>query len=215
MPHPRDDLPKLFRSLGPDDSDFQAAAKAAAREVEQRWPLFRAMSPEKAAPTPALTEEERQRWTRQEQSSGASGAPALTLPGLADKLASGLSKMSGRAAPATAEPMAVMRATRNTPSVTPMRSTRPPPNRAETDGDGLLASFPTQMASAEHVAVGVGLFETQATAKSAVASLQLADAPADDSLKGIFGRLKGTEKEKVIAGPNPKRSSFLGRLGRR
>lgn len=216
MPHPRDDLPKLFRSLGPDDADFQANAKAAAREVEQRWPLFRAISPKKPVPTPALTEQERQRWTGQEQSRDDKGVPALTRPGLADKLASSLSKMSGRMAPDTSESITLVRAGAKQPSATPMRSIRPPPSRTETKDRGILASFPTRTDSVMHERpTGLGLFETPAAADKAAARHQVADAPADQSLKGVFSRLEGAEKEKVIANPVAKRSTFLGRLGRR
>ena len=214
MPHPKDDLPKLFRSLGSEDTDVHA--NATAREVEQRWPLFMAVSPEKAPPTPALTEEERQRWTGRDQMNNNRGTPALTLPGLAGKLANSLSRMSGRTAVAAPAPAVVTQAAPNNPPARPVRSIRPPPNARQTQGPGILASLPTEAASVVHESpTGLGLFKTSAAPAIAAAHNELAVACADNSLKGVFSRLEGVEKVKVIAGPIGKRSSFLGRLGRR
>ncbi|MBA3057524.1 MAG: hypothetical protein KJ614_16885 [Gammaproteobacteria bacterium] len=216
MAHPKDDLPKLFRSLGADDADFQADGSASARELEQRWPLFRAMSPAKAAPTPALTEEERQRWTAGDQSNNDRGTPALTLPGLADKLANSLGKMSVRMAPVPPAPIAVKQAAPSHPPATPVRSIRPPPNASQTEAHGISASSPPQVTSVVRESpTGLGLFKAPATTAIASEPHEMADACEDNSLKGVFKRLEGAEKAKVVASPDAKRSSFLGRLGRR
>ena len=106
MSKPAGDLSALFRSLGPDASSFQAAETVAARDVEQRWPLFQAVSPSKSETTPALSTQERERWSQQEKQVGAGRKPALSLPGLSDKLAKSLGRMSGPRPDAPVRPMA-------------------------------------------------------------------------------------------------------------
>lgn len=53
----------LFRSLRPDDDDFQTSTSTAAREAEQRWPLFQAVAPRKPQATPLLSPQERSLWS--------------------------------------------------------------------------------------------------------------------------------------------------------
>lgn len=91
-----DKLSPLFKSLRPDESHLQTAAAVAVQEAEQRWPLFRAIAPTRPVTTPELTGEERGHWSNP---IGKSTAPqhklALTVPGLNEQLAEGLSKMAG------------------------------------------------------------------------------------------------------------------------
>lgn len=90
----------LFRSLRPDDEDFQTSTSAAAREAEQRWPLFKAVAPQKQQPTPLLSPQERSLWSTTQKPSGHERKPALSVPATSNKLAQSLNKMGGR--PATA-----------------------------------------------------------------------------------------------------------------
>lgn len=46
----------LMSSLGADDKFFQAQAQAAAREAQQRWPLFRSRALQPRAEPPPLSE---------------------------------------------------------------------------------------------------------------------------------------------------------------
>lgn len=182
----------LFRSLRPDDENFQASATAAAREAEQRWPLFKAVSPRKLAPTPVLSAQERTIWSNQEKPSKPERKPALSVPGVSNKMAVNLNKMGGRStAPALAK--SLVRAERDSPvpeSLRPQRSAPEP----QPEGRSLLFSKAAPIDPVEEPPVQ-------------------APARADDSLAKLFNRLEG--KEKVVEKPAGKRASFLGRLGRR
>lgn len=97
----------LFRSLRPDDEDFQTNTGAAAREAEQRWPLFKAVAPRKQQPTPLLSPQERSLWSTTQKPSGHERKPALSVPATGNKLAQSLNKMGGRqaSAPLTRSPL--------------------------------------------------------------------------------------------------------------
>ena len=97
MSKPSDDLSALFRSLRPDESAFRENTSSGVRDAEQRWPLFKAVAPQKPQDVPALSEHERQRWTSQEKSSAGTRKPALSLPALSDKMSKGLGKISEQA----------------------------------------------------------------------------------------------------------------------
>jgi|CXWL01.1.fsa_nt_gi hypothetical protein len=96
----------LFRSLRPDDEDFQTNTGAAAREAEQRWPLFKAVAPRKQQATPLLSPQERSLWSTTQKPSGYERKPALSVPATGNKLAQSLNKMGGRptSAPLTRSP---------------------------------------------------------------------------------------------------------------
>lgn len=97
----------LFRSLRPDDEDFQTNTGAAAREAEQRWPLFKAVAPRKQQATPLLSPQERSLWSTTQKPSGHERKPALSVPATGNKLAQSLNKMGGRptSAPLTRSPL--------------------------------------------------------------------------------------------------------------
>ncbi len=168
-----DDLSALFRSLGPDDSSFQATETAAAREAAQRWPLFQAVSPRKSETTPTLSAQERQRWSHQEQHEGGERKPALSLPGLSDKMARSLSKMSGRTTDAPMQNPA-RRAEPDTPPVAPrsLRSLRSTPQMTPMESrSALFSASPV----ADPVAAVVG------------------DAGLNAAIKGMSGAAAGRE----------------------
>lgn len=91
----------LLRSLGADDAMLDTKLRGAAKEAEQRWPLFRALAPSKAEATPALSVQEKQVWEQAPVASATQRKPLLTRPGLSNKLAAGLEKfVPVQAAPA-------------------------------------------------------------------------------------------------------------------
>ena len=213
MPKPADDLSALFRSLGPDDSSFQATETAAAREAAQRWPLFQAVSPRKPETTPTLSAQERQRWSHQEQHEGGERKPALSLPGLSDKMARSLGKMSGR----TANPPMQNRDRRtepDAPQVAPPRSSRSVPQMTTIESRSALFSAPPQASqNLETPGSGLGLFGSTAGGSMAP-SLSVSEAPhADDSLASVFSRIEA--KPQTLNKLVDKKYSFLNRLGKR
>jgi hypothetical protein len=202
------DLSALFRSLGPDDSSFQASEATAARQSTQRWPLFQAVSPKKPDSTPTLTTQERQRWSPQEQHELGESKPALSLPGLSDKMAMSLGKMSGRTVVAPAKNLAKrapLTAQDESPRSAPMASP------VETRSAWLPVSTQArQSTSVEHKsqAPGLGLFGSP-LAPGRVSSKA---TQAGDSLASVFSRLEG--KPEAVNKMNNKKSSFLNRLGK-
>lgn len=202
MSQPADKLSGLFRSLRPDDANFQASLNAAAHQAEERWPLLKAISPQKPALTPALSTEERQRWSHQEQPGARERKPALSLPGLGDKLTQSLSKMGGRSTVVTAAPLFAE-------PVEPPPLWRAPAKRMEVPPP----EMPRELAST--------LFSRPPTVESNVVAQEPA-APerlmtrvvaADDSLASIFSRL--AEPEEAVSKALVKRPSFLSRLGKK
>lgn len=97
----------LFRSLGADDSYFETRARAASKEAEQRWPLFKAVTPNQAEETPELSEQQRQTaWTAPlPGTQPAAKAPRLSRPGLGQKLADGLRELSQKTKQELAAPL--------------------------------------------------------------------------------------------------------------
>lgn len=213
MPHPGDDLSALFRSFGPDDANFQAATNAAAQEAEQRWPLFKAVSPRKSELTPALSAEEKQRWSSQEKAETGARKPALSLPGLSDKLAKSLNKMSGRTTPDAPTPVARtaphQRLTESPQTTRQFTQETPSKNR----GSLFSRSSPAVPSVALERDEGLGLFQKKSEDPVAVHRDMSGSACADDSLASVFSRLEG--KNDVVNKPTNRRSSFSGRLGKR
>jgi hypothetical protein len=206
------DLSVLFRSLGPDDSSFQASEATAARQSTQRWPLFQAVSPKKPDSTPTLTTQERQRWSPQEQHELGESKPALSLPVLSDKMAMSLGKMSGRTVVAPVKNLA--KRAPLTAQDEPRRSA-PMASPVETRSAWLPASTQArQSTSVEHKsqAPGLGLFGSVAGHPLAPGRVPSEAIQAGDSLASVFSRLEG--KPETVNKMNNKKSSFLNRLGK-
>lgn len=91
---------QMLRSLGADDSALDAKLKASAREAELRWPLFRALAPAPSELPPALTDNEKRAWEQPESTRPNTRKPSLTRPGLSNKLASSLEKLTKATKPA-------------------------------------------------------------------------------------------------------------------
>lgn len=222
-PTPGEDLPALFRSIRPDSANFQATITAAAQEAEQRWPLFKAMSPQIPEPTPALSEEERLHWSAQEKPGSAERKPALARLGVNDKLTKSLRKMSGPGNDTLVAPPLPAPATQNKPGrELPPRINAPRVNKPVKSASILFAEVaPVTKPDIKIKSTKKGLFgqEIELTASEP-------DGPAivigpvtpkvlatDDSLASVFGRLR--EKEIPATKPAAKKSSFLGRLGKK
>jgi len=213
-----DDMSRLFRSLDADDTKFQASAKAAASEAEQRWPLFKAMAPMKPAHAPALSEQEKQHRNSAESTAGGARKPALSVPGLGGKLAASLDQMAAPKSrkpaaakhPAPAEaPLAQRAALPGSAKSMPVAEPEAPPAKRR----ALFSKSPQDKTDAEDDAVGTGLFAKTAAQPAGEESAPPDSAAADKSLAGIFGRLEG--KEEPAKKSKDTRPSFLGRLGKR
>lgn len=228
MSKPNDDLSALFRSLRPDESAFQENTSTVARDAEQRWPLFKAVAPEKPQDTPALSAQERQRWVNQEKPQVGGRKPALSLPGLSDKMSKGLDKMSVRAVKNTA---AVKPAVRREPEM-PMveRAVERPVEqpRSIRAATAQQASSPENRAAAAARALpaepggvvggtGLGALDKKPAVLASAPVVPERDLPVagrgDDLLKSIFSRLES--KAEIAPKPAGNRSSFLDRLGKR
>lgn len=212
MSQPADKLSGLFRSLRPDDANFQASLNVAAHQAEERWPLLKAISPQKPALTPVLSTEERQRWSNQEQPGTRERKPALSLPGLGDKLTQSLSKMGGRpkvaAAPLSAEP--VEPPLWHAPE---RRMEAPPPEVPRKLASTLFSKSSAIESSVTQAPAGLGLFGKKQGEPAAPEHLINRVVAADDSLVSIFSRL--AEPEEVVSKAVVKRPSFLSRIGKK
>jgi hypothetical protein len=213
MSQPADKLSGLFRSLRPDDANFQASLNVAAHQAEERWPLLKAISPQKPALTPALSTEERQRWSNQEQPGTRERKPALSLPGLGDKLTQSLSKMGGRpkvaAAPLSAEPVEPPPLWR----APARRMEAPPPEVPRELASTLFSRSSAIESSVTQEPAGLGLFGKKSDIPAASECLMTRLAAVDDSLASIFSRL--AQPEEVVSKALVKRPSFLSRLGKK
>lgn len=220
----------LFRSLRPDDEDFQVSASAAAREAEQRWPLFKAVSPRKQQPTPLLSPQERSLWSTTQKPSGQEHKPALSLPATGNKLAQSLSKMGGHrtAATPTRSPLRVeeeppYQEAARAPQV--FAGKEPAKKRAQMFSKDAVTSTEEQhyqetartpqRFAREEPPKGRGLLFSKGAAPVAQEQPEVRNTArgADDSLTRLFSRLEG--QDQVVEKPISKRSTFFGRLGKR
>ena len=227
MSKPSDDLSALFRSLRPDDSVAVEGTAAGAHKAEQRWPLLNAVAPEKPQDTPALSALERQHWKSQEKPEGLSRKPALSLPGLSDKMAKGLDNMSMRAVKGKLVPKAVSR--REPEEYKAERVVGRAPERMQS---GQLESpkqvevfknsvpissltVPVEAAKSDRSLGRVLDRKNPNVAQGLLARERSQPEPdrADGSLKSIFSRLEA--KPGGVVKPVGARSSFLDRLGKR
>lgn len=238
MSKPSDDLSALFRSLRPDESVFKENTSSGVRDAEQRWPLFKTVAPQKPQDTPALSEQERQRWRSQEKSASSTRKPALSLPALSDKMSKGLGKISEQAVRNIA---AVRPATRweSQEHVVESVAGQPLLQASERPRPALTESLPLVSQPANRTPIGVKALPAAPAAgsrtglgspdnrkpaptASALVSVQPPKIPeyeasgasrSDESLKSIFSRLEA--KPEVETKLAMKRSSFLDRLGKR
>ncbi len=208
-----EDPSSLFRSLRPDDASFQASTAAAAREAEQRWPLFKTISPKKPAPTPALSIEERHHWSSDDRPSTEERKRALSVPGVSNKLAKSLSRMVTRPLPAATEQPSPLPAKRSLAGEAEGTSPKLVQKISGRDRDGLFAkaasAIPTRQGH-ESVKQPFGRIASPTAAPGAEMPVT---TPADNSLSSIFKRLE--KGEKAVAKPVRRQSTLMGRLGKR
>lgn len=227
-----DNLSTLFRSLGPDDSNFLARTKASALEAEQRWPLFKAVAPKKATLTPPLTEQEKGCWNNPEKFEVKERKPALTLPGLSIKLAKSLSEISERTsleAAATAQlqrPTSQPAAARQPIAREPVANVAPPAPTSHLFANPSAPSMqryvpepapfePEFVAPVEKQAPTMGGIFGRFVEEPIEAPMPESNTANDnsDALTNVFNRLIGKNVAPVMA--ETPRASFLDRLGSR
>lgn len=226
MANSGDNLSALFRSLGPDDESFQVTANALAQEGEQRWPLFKTVSLARPEPTPELSVQERQRWSRQEKSVVEVRKPALSLPAFNEKLIINLGRIAKQAALGVGQP--TVRSERVRMQSGSLVGLRDEPQQFASNHVNASNATPTPAAPAPTTPTPQFLkppvvalnreIEPRSFEHTAVLPADaMSDLPdvdhADDSLQSLFGRIQG--KEKVAVKPTEKRSSFFDRLGKR
>jgi hypothetical protein len=97
MPKSNNDTTQIFRSLGPDNSNFKAAANATVREAEHRWPMLKSTPPKKLDQTPDLSQDEKAHWLSPKKTITEDRKHALSVPSATskEKLAASLKKMAG------------------------------------------------------------------------------------------------------------------------
>lgn len=229
MTNSGDKLSALFRSLGPDDASFQVAANALVQEGEQRWPLFKAVSLARPQPTPELSAQEKQRWSRQEKSVvEAARKPALSLPAFNEKLNISLGKIAKQAALDAGQP--IVRSEQARMQCVSLVGRRNLPQQLASNDVDALNITPTPSPSTP-------ITPTPQFLRPPVVALNLETEPcsfehtvllpadtmselpdmdhADNSLQSLFGRIQGKGKEKEAIKPVEKRSSFFDRLRKR
>lgn len=227
MSKPSDDLSALFRSLRPDESVFQESTNTGVREAEQRWPLFKAVAPEKPQETPALSPQERQRWVNQDKPVVNGRKPALSLPGLSDKMTKGLEKMSVQAVKNTAivkpavrrepEKSAAERVVERPIEPTPGMRAAPASNAGRSENRVPIAAAALPVGLTLGAEVDRDADNKRPAVPAPALSTTERGVPAsgrrDESIKSIFSRLGA--KTEVVVKPATSRSSFLDRLGKR
>lgn len=208
MSESRDNLSALFRSLEPDDTNFQATTNAFAQEAEERWPLFKAVSPKIPEPTPALSAQERQRWSNLEKPEVGVHKPALSLPEFSEKLEMSLSKISEQPTAKAAQP--VTRISKESPPSESSHNQRDFSQQTTSNTRNPLFSRSTAVVRSSEAE---GVFPQILAEATATKNDLSGAAHADTSLTSVFSRIQG--KEKATSNSVERLSSFFGRLGNR
>lgn len=218
MANSGENLSTLFRSLGPDDVSFHEAESELSKKGEQRWPLFKAVSLVRSEPTPELSAQERQRWSRQEKSVVEARKPALSLPAINEKLTLSLDKIAKQVEFGTGRPSVRSEQLRSPSESLVGHRDEPYMFSSNNVNPADITAFPqffTPFAPvvALNLEVKPRSFE-HADVLPAVPMRDLSDMDhADDSLQSLFSRIEG--KVKVAVKPVEKRSSFFDRLKKR
>ncbi len=212
MHHSDNDLPGLFRSLKPDKADLQNDAAMSAKAAEQKWPLLRNMSPNIGELPPALSADDRLSWTNTDGAAkSATRKPALSLPGLGEKMAKSLERMSTKVANVV-PPHTATRAESQPPRAeapAPGERKQPPSKANATPIDLVAAPFAALNMKLDSPAPASG----NLTSSLDVPSDKTEPAQAENSLAQVFSRLEG--KKNSAKRPPVKSASFMGRLGKR
>jgi hypothetical protein len=228
MKKPSNNLSALFRSLGPDESEFEAISKVAVPKAEKPWPLFKTVSPVEQQATPPLSPQERKNWSKQEKVKAEMPRPSLTMSGLSRKLSESLSQISKQiteedegdvtgvpeklplgARSQVKQDNRLEHASRPIISVAAksLKVTEPPDSEENSQSYGPLEK-PSLQSN-----LGPETSKSKPKSKTKTPSKELEDVKSDDRLANIFTRLE--EKEEVIPKPVTKKSSLIKRLGKR
>ena len=225
MPSSMNEFTSLFRSIAPDDAAFQAANATAASEAAQRWPLFKALAPEKSNTTPALSDQDRACWVSQQKTGVSVRKPALSLPTETMDLALSLKRMTGTRhdsnsnsnsnSDSDSKPISAKVSTPiySTPAQLPNRTahateTEPSPPLPRQHANPIAAGTEdTSEKVSGSLFAGNGL---RSHANRTTTSQPVTDT---DSLRQLFNRLEG--KSNLVVKPASKISSIFSRLGKR
>jgi hypothetical protein len=222
--------PKLFGALGPDDSYFDARTKVAAKEAQQRWPLFKAVAPQSGDATPTLSPNEKARWGAVDVVPQETPKPVLSRPGLSSKLAKGLGKIARqtsaevlgsteRVRPRVEAPVAFVPPLVAAPA--PVAAPSPAIVHVREKEEEKALELAPEVPKAkrnipkEEVATPpVTPSEVVPSERSKRVHATTKSAPAmDDSLSSIFQRVEGVVKQPPR--PVPARKAAMKRLGKR
>lgn len=215
MAKPHEEMSRLFRSLESEDAGSQPPAGSAVGAAEQRWPLFKALAPQRPIAPPPLPEQARQPASPR-QNPDQVRKQALDLPGISEKLALNLQKMAW-------QPTACATGlrTRETSSTATGIKAEPVPDQQQKQAVTLNntrrplfsgigeASLKTAQEDSDRTGVLAARDEPRIAAGN---GLRIA-ADAGRSLSSIFNRLEN--REDPDRKPAENRRSLLGRLGRR
>lgn len=216
MPKPTSEFMSLFRSIKPDDTDFQTIKSATADEAAQRWPLFKALPPEKPEPTPPLSEQDRARWDNQETPGIRVRQSALSVPTTTPDMAASLKRMAGiQPSPKTASAhVPPIVSTKINHKSKKLPSSAPTPTLTQPTAQHLTSEVvPTNLSSDIVESVHDKLLKGHGALSQAPVIAQPEPMTSTNSLASIFSRLEG--KNETCAKPSTPISSFFGRLGRR
>lgn len=216
MPTFEDALPALFGSLRPDKSKLLSDAALSAKEAEQKWPLLRSASPKGREQLPPLSSEERQNWSATTSAvKHEAPKPALSVPGMGEKMARGLEKLSSKktksvasaniGAQAETQPMDVSSSASTAQVMAPKSRKVPTPPPVDPSQVPFTQANPLTANSVPVPASKPALTSTTLE--------QPKQATGEESLAQVFSRLE--KRSKPPQKPPAKPTSFLGRLGKR
>lgn len=163
----QDKLAPIFRSLHPDESVMTKAVSASAQEAAEKWPLFRVLAPRKTMSTPALSEVDKQNRLSPHSERLMPQPSTLAVVSLGEKLADGLTKMTGRNKPLNRQPKRAAQVAEQatTAQAKPIAKPTTPERHAQQVSEKLAASL-SEFAN-EHKAQPAPVTETPAVLAAA------------------------------------------------
>lgn len=232
----------LLRSLGADESALEARIKASAREAEQRWPLFRTLTPSEAELAPELNDSDKQAWEQPIAPPQASRKQTLSRPGLSSKISGGLDKFvkTGATAkvtktaktPSRSEDQPVAVAVRSRSKVLPQSTDQnallpEPPSAASQVGPTVPAKggriFPTDKPAVSAPPKNNGLFAAKAQIAEPTDAITagvrrgktLSERPSEPSATDSLADLFGRVEGKVATKPSTRSPASSSSVMRR
>ncbi len=222
------DTTQIFRSLGPDSANYQAAVNASVREAEHRWPLLKITQPKKFDLTPNLSEEEKGCWLSPPKVKTEHLKHALSVQSSTskDKMAESLMKMAGtktksQPTPSRVKPIDVKtevelkKVSQTQPStevkkMTKLKKTAPLKKIAEPN-----PAFDAIKDIDAQNFVEIKKQPVKKKVPKSVSTSTNAETDTSKSLRGIFDRLSGRKPVVSSSPTSPVKSSVLSKLGAR